>query len=274
MMHEYYAYSAEELQKRARIPVCLMGSSERVFERLAGEMIGQIEGNNAAGKPTVFICPVGPVGQYPYFVRMVNERRLNLRDCWFFNMDEYLDDAGRWIDTGDRLSFRGFMQREVYGRLDPALCMPESQRVFPDPTDTAALTRKLESLGGADVCFGGVGINGHLAFNEPQPELTADAFASLSTRTLAISPETRTANAIGDLGGAIEDMPRLAVTVGMREILASKKIRLGVFRPWHRAVLRRAACGRISAAFPATLLQRHPDTILFANDVAAERPVP
>ena len=41
---------------------------------------------------TVFICPVGPVGQYPYFVDMVNEQNISLKNVWFINMDEYLDD--------------------------------------------------------------------------------------------------------------------------------------------------------------------------------------
>ena len=80
---------------------------------------------------TVFICPVGPVGQYPIFVRLVNERRLSLKNCWFINMDEYLTDDGEWIDESSALSFHGFMNRTVYSRIDPELVMPENQRIFP-----------------------------------------------------------------------------------------------------------------------------------------------
>ena len=188
-------------------------------------------------------------------------------------MDEYLLDEKTWIDPSDRLSFRGFMQRNVYARIDPQLVMPEQQRIFPDPTDPGALTAKLDSLGGADLCVGGIGINGHLAFNEPQPDLSPAEFSALTTRVLAISPETRTANAIGDLGGAIEDMPRYAATIGIREILGAKRVCLGVFREWHRAVVRRAACGEVSASFPVTLLQNHPDARIYANHIASERPV-
>jgi len=177
------------------------------------------------------------------------------------------------VDAEHRLSFRGFMAQNVYSRIRPELLMDEGQRIFPDPACPEALTQKLAELGGADLCVGGIGINGHLAFNEPQSQLSADAFAALTTRVLAISPETRTANAIGDLGGAIEDMPRWAVTIGMAEILGAKKIRLGVFRDWHRAVVRRAACGPVEAAFPVTLVQNHPDAMILANHVASERPV-
>ena len=117
--------------------------------------------------------------------------------------------------------------------------------------------------------FGGIGITGHLAFNEPDPELSAEEFAALDTRVLSIHPETRATNCIGDLGGALEDMPHRCVTIGMKEILGARKVRLGVFRDWHRAVVRRAAYGEVTAAFPATLLQNHPDAKIFVNSVAA-----
>lgn len=272
-MKEYYSYSAEELMQKAKLPVRCMDSSETVFHSLAAEMADLIEAHNAAGQTTVIICPVGPVGHYPYFVSMVNARKISLKNCWFFNMDEYLTNEKKWIDDGDRLSFRGFMNRNVYNQIDPELLMPENQRVFPDPEDPGKITALLASLGGADLCIGGIGINGHLAFNEPQKALSGEAFSDLTARVLEISPETRTANAIGDLGGAIEDMPRYAVTIGMREILGAKRIRIGVFRQWHRAVLRRAACTEPGGGFPASLLQNHPDAAILANDVASGRPV-
>ena len=105
-----------------------------------------------------------------------------------------------------------------------------------------------------------------------QDELTPEEFAALHTRVLAISRETRTANAIGDLNGAIDAMPKKAVTIGMAEILGAKKIRLGVFRDWHRSVVRQAAYGEVSAHFPATLIQRHPDAMIIVNANAAKQP--
>ena len=105
-----------------------------------------------------------------------------------------------------------------------------------------------------------------------QDELTPDEFAALHTRVLPISRETRVANAIGDRGGAIDAMPRYCVTIGMAEILSAKKVRLGVFRDWHRAVVRQAAYGEVSAHFPATLLQRHPDAMIYVNANAAQQP--
>ena len=272
MKKEYYQIPAERLGEGAKLPILKLGDSGEVFYELAEEMCGAIRANNAAGKHTVFICPVGPVGQYPIFVRLVNREKLSLKNCWFINMDEYLTDDGQWIDKDDPLSFRGFMDREVYGRIDPELLMPEEQRVFPDPKNLGRIPALIEELGGVDVAFGGIGITGHLAFNEPQPDLTPEQFAQLQTRVLDIHPETRATNCIGDLGGNLEDMPRKCVTIGMKEILSARKLRLAVFRDWHRAVCRRAAYGEVTAAFPPTLAQRHPGAVLYVNAVAAQKP--
>ena len=269
---DHFRIPAAELGRGSRIPVRALGDSGEVFYELALEMVRAIAQNNAAGRRTVFICPVGPVGQYPVFVRLVNEQRLDLHDCWFFNMDEYLGADGRWLPAEDSLSFHGFMAKNVYGRIDPALLMPPEQRLFPDPADPAAYDRQLEALGGADIAFGGIGINGHLAFNEARDDLTAEQFAALGSRVVTLSPETRTANAIGDRGGAIDAMPTQAVTVGMKQILGAKKVRLGVFRDWHRAVVRQAAYGPVTAHFPASLLQNHSDACIFANANAAQQP--
>lgn len=150
--------------------------------------------------------------------------------------------------------------------------MDEAQRVFPDPHNVKAIPELIERLGGVDIAFGGIGINGHLAFNEAQDELTPEEFAGLHTRVLTISRETRVANAIGDLNGAIDAMPKKCITIGMAEILSAKKLRLGVFRDWHRAVVRQAAYGKVSAHFPATLAQRHPDAMIYVNANAAKQP--
>ena len=130
----------------------------------------------------------------------------------------------------------------------------------------------IETLGGVDIAFGGIGINGHLAFNEAQDDMTPEAFAQLKTRVLPISRETRVANAIGDLNGAIDAMPTHCVTIGISEILSARKIRLGVFRDWHRAVVRQAAYGEVSAHFPVTLVQNHPDACIYVNANAAQQP--
>lgn len=269
MDHEYYRYNKEELLRKPKLPLICMPDNEAVFKAMADEMAEEIEGNRRAGKKTVFICPVGPVGQYPYLVDMVNERNISLKDTWFINMDEYLDEERKWIPMEHPLSFRGFMERNVYSRIRPDLVMPEKQRVFPDPDDIGYIPGLIEALGGVDMALGGIGINGHVAFNEADPSLRPEEFLAQKTRVLEITPETRTANAIGDFNGALEDMPRFCVTIGIYEIARARKIRLGVFRSWHRAVVRRTAYGSPSSDFPVTLLQGHRDITLRLTDYVA-----
>ena len=269
MKHDYYYYTKEELLAAPKIPVMVLEDAAAVFKIMAREMADEIKRKNELGEKTVFICPVGPVGQYPYFVEIVNHEKIDLKHVWFINMDEYLTDDMQWIDISEKLSFRGFMNREVYEKIEPDLVMPKEQRIFPDPDHVSYVQELIEELGGVDICFGGIGINGHLAFNEAQDDLTAEEFKQLHTRVLKISPETRTANAIGDLAGALDDMPIYCVTVGFNEIYNARKIRLGCFRDWHRSVVRHAAYGQMSTHFPVTLLQNHPDALIRISEHVA-----
>ena len=262
MRHEYYGYDKETLLKAPKIKMYCLKDNETVFRQMACQMAEEIKANNLSGRRTVMICPVGPVGQYPYFVDMVNEQAISLKNVWFIKMDEYLDDDKKWISMDHPLSFRGFMDRVVYSQIRPELVMPKEQRIFPDPDQVERVPKLIEELGGVDIAFGGIGINGHVAFNEADPSMSKEEFLAQKTRVLAISPETRAANAIGDFGGALEDMPKYCVTVGIYEIAHAEKIRLGCFRNWHRAVVRRAGYGDATADFPVTLLQDHKDITL------------
>ncbi len=269
---EYYSIPKDKLGTDSKIPMELMSSSDEVYSKMALEMVETIEENNEAGEKTVFILPVGPVGQYPIFVEEVNSMRLSLKDCWFINMDEYLNDNNTYIDINSPLSFRGFMEREVYGKIDDDLLMPEKQRIFPDPVNIDHVDLLLKELGGADICFGGIGLDGHIAFNEPMPKLKLKKYMALPTRIVELSLESRVTNGLSELCGAIDMMPKKAITLGMKSILSSKKIRIGVFRDWHKAVVRHAGYGEMSPEFPATLLQKHIDAKIYVNDVAAGLP--
>lgn len=267
---EFYAKESNCLND-GKIKVKVLGDSGEVFYEIAQTMVSTIEKNNSNNEMTVFILPVGPVGQYPIFVRLVNEKQLDLSNCVFINMDEYLTDDKEWISKTDPLSFRGFMDRNLYSLIPEERNVKLENRVFPDPNNTTHILEVIKKYGKVDVTFGGIGINGHVAFNEAE-DVTAEEFSTRLTRVLAISAETRTANAIGDKGGAIDAMPKYAVTIGMKEILSANKLVLGVFRDWHRAVLRRAIYDEASGAFPVTLLQNHSDAVILANSNAARRP--
>jgi glucosamine-6-phosphate deaminase len=98
-----------------------------------------------------------------------------------------------------------------------------------------------------------------------------DEFAALPTRVVELSRETRTINSV-TVGGEINIIPRRAVTVGMKELLASRRLRFYCNRPWQRAVVRRVLHGPISASCPASLLRTHADAELTAAEYVAELP--
>jgi len=225
----------------------------------------------------VFIVPVGPVGQFELFAQYCNEMRIDLRNLVLINMDEYLAPAGDYIPLDDALSFRAHMERALWSRLEPSLAPPLPQRHFPDPRDPQATNRLIYKCGGVDVAFGGVGITGHLAFNDP-PEpgeiVSADAFAQLPTRIVHLNRETRTINAVTASRGNIDRIPRTAVTVGMKEILESRKIRLYLNRPWQCAIIRKMLHGPVTASVPASLVRRHPDVAVTVTQEVTELPEP
>ena len=232
-------------------------------------MIEEIVKNNAAGKNSVFILPCGPTAQYPIFARLVNRHRISLKNVWFINMDEYLDN-GQWSD--DKFSFRRVMDQELYSRIDPALVMPVEQRVFPDPNCPEKIGELIEKLGGVDMAMGGIALNGHIAFNEPEPDMSIEEFAQLPTRVVNLSPETKAKDAILGRGGAIDSIPDQAITVGMKELLGARKIRVSMLLDMQRAVVRKACCGEVTAACPITLVQNHPDALIMITPNVTEIP--
>lgn len=273
MGHSYYSYTKEELVGNGpKLPVIVMEDNAEVFHSMAVEMVDEIKKHNEKGEKTVFICPVGPVGQYPYFVDMVNEQNISLKNVWFINMDEYLTDEKQWISEDSKLSFRGFMNKNVYSKIDKDLVMPLNQRIFPNPNNLNEIPELIKELGGVDICFGGIGINGHVAFNEADSNMENNVFLTQPTRILKITEATRAINSVSDLNGAYEDMPKYCITIGMNEIYNSKKIRLGCFRDWHRSVVRRAAYGEKTASFPVTLLRDHKDITLRVTEFVADLP--
>ena len=230
-----------------------------VYFDMALTMLEEIIEHNKKNEQTVMIVPVGPTQQYPILAEMVNRLNVSLKNVHFFNMDEYMLSPNEMIDENDSMSFKYRMNKEFYERVSPDLVMDEDHRHFPEVGKEAEYDRLIEELGGVDYCFGGVGINGHVAFNEP-PEAddpkTADEFSALGTRVLEVSRETRTINAYGYQRGDLKGMCEWCITIGMKQILASKKIYIALNRPWQNGPFKHALNDAETSAIPATLLRR------------------
>jgi glucosamine-6-phosphate deaminase len=221
-----------------------------------------------AGDPVRFIVPVGPVFQYRRFITLVDQLPLDLSGLHLYFMDEYLSEDGGAVDTSHPLSFSGFIDRELIHPLGTRHDFNPDQVFFPDPADPAAYDLRIADGGGIDVCFAGVGINGHLAFNE------APSAADSPSRVIALTEETRVTNGHTALGGDWQRIPRRAVSVGMKSILESRKLRIYCNRPWQKAVVRKLLFGPVTEAFPASFARNHPDVTLTITAEVADSPEP
>lgn len=267
----------DSLGKGSSIKLEILPDDSALTHRFADDIITEYQAAKSAGREkVVFILPVGPVGQYDLVAQICNEKRINLSDLVVINMDEYLTpDGSEFIPSSDPLSFHRHMEDHFYRKLDPELCLPPAQRIFPSPADVKAVPKLIEDLGGCDVCFGGIGITGHVAFNdppEPDEKITLESFAALSTRVVHLSRETLLINSVTTCRGNIDRIPKLAVTVGMKEILESFKVRIYMNRFWQSAIVRKILHGPVTPNVPASLLQNHPDVLFTITDYVAEIP--
>jgi glucosamine-6-phosphate deaminase len=268
-------YEREISPDRSPLPVEIVETDTDLYYHIALTLYFQIEKNNAAGRDSVFILPVGPVYQYRRLVWLCRQRPLDLSRLHCFFMDEYLDERGKRIPPDHPLSFRGFIQRELVEPMPREMKLNVEQVLFPDPDDPADYDRRLDQLGGAGICIAGVGINGHLAFNEaPEPgqQISNEQFKALSTRVIPLTRETIIINSNTALRGAFEGIPKQAVTVGFKQIFDSERIVAYFNRPWQSAVVRKLLFGEITARFPASLLRDHPDVRLVMTREVAGKP--
>lgn len=169
------------------------------------------------------------------------------------------------------------MRRALFDRLDPDLSIPEDHIHFPDPLDIDGISQRIAEVGGIDTCYGGIGYHGHLAFNEPPisrwSKLTPDDFRSSLTRIVPLAPETIVMNSIRATGGNPAALPPMAVTLGMKDILAARRLRLYCQGGhWQRTVLRIALLGEEDVDYPVTLVQDHDDYAIITDWNTAQPP--
>jgi glucosamine-6-phosphate deaminase len=269
---------ANELAHASKVRLEIVPDLESLYLHFARGIAYEIKANNANGDPTRLILPVGPIGQYPLLVQICNQENISWKNVHTFNMDDYLDWQGRPLPLEHPLSFEGYMRREVFDKLDPELRIPEEQIHFPDPLNLDHISRQIEEVGGIDTCYGGVGIHGHIAFNEPPIsryyKLTPNEFRASLTRIVPLAPETIVMNSIRATGGNPAALPPMAITLGMKDILASRRIRLYCQGgTWQRTILRIALLGDEDVDYPVTLAQGHPDYVIITDKNTAQAPV-
>jgi len=260
----------EDLREESKIKFEVFQNKDKLSKHFAQMIADEIKENNLAGKPTRLILPVGPTSQYPILAEICNLQKISWRNVFTFNMDEYCDWQGRALPIDHPLSFEGFMFKNLFEKLEPELRIPANQAHFPDPLNLDAISQQIEKVGGIDSCYGGIGYHGHIAFNEPPVSrwfsLSIEEFKNSLTRMVEISPDSIVMNSTRNAGGNSADFPSMGVTLGMKDILSAKRIRL--YCPggaWQRYIVRVACFGVEDIDYPVTLLQDHKDCQLIVD---------
>jgi len=271
-----YEKSVEDLPAELRQVTTVVPNVEALNRKIAAEFADLLAEKQQQDEMLTALCPVGPL-DYRYFAEEVTRRGLHCRNLRTINVDEYLDAHDSFIPQAHPLSFRRFMEETFFAHLEQDARPLAENVIFPDPDEPHKVTELLDAIGGADICWAGLGITGHVAFNDP-PRMTGEAtdlgtFRNCKSRKVTICPMSIAQMAMGGTAGNVEIIPRRAVTVGMYEILQAKLFHFTFMRRWHAGLWRRALFGPVSSDFPGSLLQGHPNVKITMTALAAAMPV-
>jgi glucosamine-6-phosphate deaminase len=201
-----------------------------------------------------------PLGLYRCLIEKVQSGDLSFAAVTTFNLDEYLGLA-----PDHPQSYRTFMEQHLFRHID---VIPEQTHVplglAPNvDAHCADYERQIAEAGGIDVQVLGIGRNGHIGFNEP-----GEAFGRL-THVVKLSESTRKANA--RFFSRPEEVPRYAVTMGLKSIMNARQVLLLASGADKSEAVYRAVCGDVTAAHPASVLQLHPNCVFVIDEAAAKQ---
>ncbi len=250
----------EKLEEYSGIPVKILPDTQRLYDAIAEVMINTILAKKS-GKVTM-ILPVGPIGQYPVFVKKIKERNIDCRNLWTFNMDELLDRTGRTLAESHPLSFKGEMMRSFFANIPPELRMSLDQMFFPryDNMDEINGAFDKHVPNGEELCLAGVGPEGHFAFNENpnfgHVEVSQEEFLADRTHLVLLNTSSVDMNALVAGCGDRSAIPPFAVTIGPSDILRAKRTE-SIFNEgkYQRTVLREVLFRKPTMRFPASFLK-------------------
>jgi glucosamine-6-phosphate deaminase len=260
-----------------KVPFRLVKDSDEMGSMMARELVELIEEQNRKGKETRAIIPCGPSCWYRPFTDMVNARKVSLKRLVVFHMDDCLDWQGRRLPEGHPYNFRSVMEKVFYVPVDKALAVPEENRNWLAPDTVEAVRRRIYEAP-VDVTYGGWGQDGHVAYNQarrhPFSRLTVEDLKNASIRVQENNIDTIITLAQRSFGAAYQFVPPMSVTLGIKECLSAKKVRLfSDTGAWKQTALRVALFGPLTPEYPITLLQEHPDALITATIETARHPI-
>lgn len=259
--------------------ISVIEDSAQFYAAFALDIVSRITAAAEDGRRLVLILPVGPVPQYAIAAEMINRLKIDCKHVFTFNMDEYADDEGKTAPADWPGSFATSMWAGFFGKIDPALRMPESNIHFPNSDNIDDYGKMIEDAGGPDVCYGGIGWTGHIAFWDPHLADEFDSFEEwkkAGPRIVKLHPITILQNALHSFNSDWSWVPPRAATIGPAQILGAKDRSFwldGMCGPpgsqsWQRFIARLAAHGPVTPYVPGSVLQTVPGTYTILGGVA------
>jgi glucosamine-6-phosphate deaminase len=202
-----------------------------------------------------------PLALYEELIRISRDERVDWSHVRTFNLDEFIG-----LGKGDRGSYRTFMEERLFKHLDvPSAHIEFLDGRAPDPdAECDRYERAITAAGGIDLMILGIGVNGHIGFNEP-----AESLAS-KTHRVTLDEPTRAANALW-FDGDLQRVPREAVTMGVGTILQSRAIVLIATGDAKGEAVTALLRGGVTTRFPASFLQLHPQVRVMLDDLLADQ---
>ena len=245
-----------------KIPVEIFKTPKEGSRYVAEQISVLIKEKNSQGKKAVIGLATGstPKSLYAELVRMHNEEGLSFKDVITFNLDQYYP-----MEADALNSYHYFMRKYLFEQtdIDPKNYFLPNGMIPKDKIKEhcADYERKIEEAGGIDLQILGIGINGHIGFNEPGSPMYS------KTRLISLDNSTRMANS--QEFGNISEVPRMAITMGISTIMKSKKIILMAWGKTKAPVIQKAVEGKPTEEIPASLLQHHDDCSFVLDEFAA-----
>ncbi len=197
-----------------------------------------------------------PIETYAELIRMVKAGEVSFKNVISFNMDEYV---GLPVEHPE--SYHSFMHRYLFDHIDEN---PENIHILDGnakdiEAECAAYEKAIVDAGGFDLFLGGVGEDGHIAFNEP--------FSSLESRTrvVTLTQDTREVNA-RFFDGDFNKVPKQALTVGVATVLSAKEVVILAFGSKKARAIKDAVEGPMSHYCTLSGLQAHPAGIIVCDE--------
>ena len=218
------------------------------------------EAKPTADKPFVLGLPTGssPLGMYRCLIELNKQGKVSFKNVVTFNMDEYCG-----IPRDHEQSYYTFMWTNFFNHID---IDPKNVNILngnaADPTEECRrYEEKIASYGGIDLFLGGVGPDGHIAFNEPGSSLTS------RTRMKTLTQDTIIANS-RFFDNNVDLVPKTALTVGVGTIMSAKSVLL-IVNGYNKArALHHGVEGGISQMWTISALQMHQKALIVADEDA------